>query len=100
MPSRTRPADRTLLVAVVVAHIVVIGIVGGFVLLLVHDDPVTWETATATHSSSDHITDAEAVRTLALLAVTMTLALRVPRVVQAYSTTSMSLDERPNVSGA
>ena len=61
--------------------------------------------ATAVHSSSDHVTVTEAVRTLALLAVTMALALLVPRraefsSAQASSTMSMSLDERPNVSGA
>jgi hypothetical protein len=45
-------------------------------LLFVHEDPASWQTATGGGSTSDIVTARESLRSLALLALVLRLALR------------------------
>ncbi len=59
--------------------VVGIGLVGAFFLLLVHLDPVTWSSQGGSGSSSDIITDLEAVASLSVVAVVFVAAMLIPR---------------------
>jgi hypothetical protein len=48
-----------------------VGVVAALVLLFVHEDPASWETATGGGSTSDIVTARESLRSLALLALVL-----------------------------
>lgn len=60
---------------VAVSLLVAIGLVAAFVALLVHEDPSTWQTETASGSSSDIVTTTEAIISLAITSTVSIVAL-------------------------
>jgi hypothetical protein len=72
-PGRWQPAG------VVTAFAAVPTLVAAVVLLFVHQDPATWETATGGGSTSDVVTAWESLRSLLLVAGAVGLAAFVPR---------------------
>jgi hypothetical protein len=71
-PRRWRPAG------VVTAFVAVLALVASVVLLFVHQDPATWETATGGGSTSDIVTTRESLRSLLVVTGAVGLATFVP----------------------
>lgn len=71
-PGRWRPAG------VVTAFAAALALVASVVLLFVHQDPATWETATGGGSTSDIVTARESLRSLLVVASAVGLATFVP----------------------
>ena len=71
-PGRWRPAGE------VTAFAAVLLLVASVVLLFVHQDPATWETATGGGSTSDIVTTSESLRSLLVVTGAVGLATFVP----------------------
>lgn len=66
-------ASRSSNLDIGVSVVIVVGLVAAFVALLVHEDPVSWQTPTGGGSSSDIITTAEARLSLAIVGLVLAI---------------------------